>query len=154
MDFVLIRMSVIFFSNMYSSSSLRNTLSSFFLVLVAIENLSFVNAAIGRASMNPHAVSGTYLALHKRSKTKGPGDIPCKQNQSCFSGKENGLIFGLCGNAGSACCFSAYPRGDMRVLAAIGRPLRTHNAVSGVILLPFPWLMKNKKTAISPSQGK
>ena len=92
------------------------------------------------------AVSGTASALRHRSKTKGLGDIPNKQNQSCFSGQENGLIFGLWTSIGSACDKGTDPGG---VCASSDR----HRAVClelitpyrRIVLLPLGMDLKNKK---------
>ena len=77
------------------------------------------------------AVSDTASALRHRSKTKGLGDIPNKQNQSCFSGQENGLIFGLWTSIGSACDKGTDPGG---VCASSDR----HRAVCLELITPYP----------------
>ena len=59
------------------------------------------------------------------------GYLPCKQNRGIFPGRKM-IGFSPCGHHKAVLAdFKAYPLRDMRVLAAIGLPLRTHNAVSG-----------------------
>ena len=70
-----------------------------------------------------------------------------------FPQRENARFF-ACGHPQAVLAKNAQtPTGYVRVLAGLGLPLRTHNAVSGDKVLLLLFARKNKKTAIDPKTG-
>lgn len=90
------------------------------------------------------------LALRSGARQGVRGYLPCKHNPCVFPDRKNVGFLASWYHEAVLAVFLHIPEGDMRVLAAIGLPHRTHNAVSGDRFCSCPAGAENKKTAISP----